>query len=142
MTLLKPATARRPHRVLIARDVRPQHAANEQLRRMLAAERKQIEDRLRETERRYQDLIDTSNELIWSLDARGRWTYVNRKGARMIYGYDPEEMIGHAFRDFLAPEYAERELRTGQPIRKGRHRSPPHMKQSMTVQRSAARASI
>jgi PAS domain S-box-containing protein len=62
-------------------------------------DRKRSEERLRESERKYRDLVETSSDLIWSVDKRGRFTFVNR-AARRIYGYEPEEMLGRPVADF------------------------------------------
>ncbi len=66
-------------------------------------DRKRSEERLRESERKYRDLVETSSDLIWSVDKRGRFTFVNR-AARRIYGYEPEEMLGRPIADFETDE--------------------------------------
>jgi PAS domain S-box-containing protein len=58
---------------------------------------------LRWSESRYRDLVDTSYDLIWSVDLDGRITFVN-KSSKRIYGYEPAEMIGRPYTDFVAPE--------------------------------------
>ncbi|MGZ4203006.1 MAG: PAS domain S-box protein, partial [Thermoleophilaceae bacterium] len=72
-------------------------------------ERKRSEERLRESERKYRDLVETSSDLIWSVDPQGRFTFVNR-AVRRIYGYEPEEMLGRPLTDF-APPGGEAEVR-------------------------------
>jgi PAS domain-containing protein len=62
------------------------------------------------SEERYRDLVENSNELIWSADAFGRWTFVNA-AARRIYGSAPEEMIGRPMTDWMVPGDAARDLR-------------------------------
>jgi PAS domain S-box-containing protein len=66
-------------------------------------DRKRSEERLRESERKYRDLVETSSDLIWSVDKGGRFTFVNR-AARRIYGYEPEEMLGRPIADFETDE--------------------------------------
>jgi PAS domain S-box-containing protein len=66
-------------------------------------DRKRSEERLRESERKYRDLVETSSDLIWSVDKSGRFTFVNR-AARRIYGYEPEEMLGRPVADFETDE--------------------------------------
>lgn len=55
---------------------------------------------LRDSEKGYRELVETSNDLIWSLDAQGRWAFVNAQAAIRIYGYKPQEMLGRPFADF------------------------------------------
>lgn len=57
----------------------------------------------------YRNLVETSSELFWSLDAEGRWTYLNAVGARRIYGRDAADMIGRAQSEVVARELAERD---------------------------------
>ncbi|MGH8687368.1 MAG: diguanylate cyclase domain-containing protein [Burkholderiales bacterium] len=44
-------------------------------------------------------LAETANDLLWSVDLEGRWTYVNPAAARRIYGCDPAEMLGRPMHD-------------------------------------------
>jgi PAS domain S-box-containing protein len=82
-------------------------------------ERKRAEEALTRSERQYRDLVETSHDLIWSVDPDGRWTFVNRRGARAIYGYEPEEMIGRPFTEFLSAEQARRDLEVFARIKGG-----------------------
>jgi PAS domain S-box-containing protein len=82
-------------------------------------ERRRSEERLRESERKYRDLVETSSDLIWSLDAQGRFTFVNR-AARRIYGYEPEEMLGRPATDFAPPSEAKRNRGLFRQILRGR----------------------
>ncbi len=72
------------------------------------SERKAAEAELRRAEARYRDLVETAHDLVWSIDAEGRWLYLNR-ACKSIYGYEPEEMIGRPVADFEDPEFAERD---------------------------------
>ena len=73
--------------------------ANQRLERELA-ERKEAEERLRQSEQRYRRIVDTASEGIWELDEHYATTYVNRRMAEML-GYEPQEMVGRDFREFL-----------------------------------------
>ncbi len=73
-------------------------------------ERHAAERALRKSEAMYRNLVETSNDLIWSVDAAGRWTYLNPAAVRRIYGAQPGEMIGREFRERLAQEVTERDL--------------------------------
>jgi diguanylate cyclase (GGDEF)-like protein/PAS domain S-box-containing protein len=68
---------------------------------------------------RYRRLVETSNDLIWSVDADGRFTFVNDSAARRIYGYSAEEMIGRAFSEFMTPEQALKDLKVFEEIKGG-----------------------
>lgn len=61
------------------------------------------------SEAMYRILVETSSELIWSVDAEGRWSYLNAAGARRIYGRDPAEMVGRAQSEVVARELKERD---------------------------------
>jgi PAS domain S-box-containing protein/putative nucleotidyltransferase with HDIG domain len=73
-------------------------------------ERKQAEDALRESQIKYKNLVETTHDLIWSVDAEGRITFLNR-AAKEIYGYEPEELIGHSFFELMDPQYYHRDLK-------------------------------
>ncbi|AFZ08760.1 multi-sensor hybrid histidine kinase [Oscillatoria nigro-viridis PCC 7112] len=64
--------------------------------------RKLAEIALAESEEKYRHLVETSQDIIWSCNAEGHITFVNQ-AVKQIYGYEPEEMLGCSFSDFLAP---------------------------------------
>ncbi|MCX7962274.1 MAG: PAS domain S-box protein [Burkholderiales bacterium] len=47
----------------------------------------------------YRNLVETSNDLIWSMDTAGRWTYVNPGAVRRIYRCRAEDLLGRDFRE-------------------------------------------
>jgi PAS domain S-box-containing protein len=53
----------------------------------------------REGEKRYRRIVEMTNEGIWTLNAQGRTTFVNRQLAHML-GYEPKEMEGKSVSDF------------------------------------------
>jgi PAS domain S-box-containing protein len=55
---------------------------------------------LQASEQRYRDLVETSVDLIWSIDTAGVITFING-ASRRIYGREPAEMIGRPFLDFV-----------------------------------------
>lgn len=59
--------------------------------------------------RLYRTVLETSGELIWSLDREGRWTSLNPPAARRIYGREPAELLGRPFTEVVANELRERD---------------------------------
>jgi len=54
---------------------------------------------------RYEKMIQTATEGIWTIDGNDLIDFVNERGASIL-GYAPEEMLGRPFSDFLFPEDA------------------------------------
>ena len=73
------------------------------------SERHEAERALRRSEAMYRNLVETSNDLIWSVDAAGRWTYLSPAAARRIYGCPPQELLGREFGEITAQEVLERD---------------------------------
>ena len=44
--------------------------------------------------------METSGDVIWSVDSDARYTYINGPAVEAILGYKAEEMIGRPFTDF------------------------------------------
>jgi len=65
-------------------------------------------EKVQKAEALYRDLVETAHDLVWSMDAEGRWSYLN-KASINLYGYPPNEMIGLPVSDFQHPDYAEQE---------------------------------
>lgn len=72
------------------------------------SERKAAERLLLEAESRYRNLVETAHDLVWSVDARGKWTYLNN-AVENIYGYTPDQMLGRSFLEFQAEESKQRD---------------------------------
>lgn len=56
---------------------------------------------------RYKKLVDAIPEIVFELDGNGVVVCMNRAGAGLL-GYDPEELTGRSFIDFIYPDDAER----------------------------------
>ena len=69
-------------------------------------ERKQAEEALRESEKRFRMLIETMQEGLGVLDENGIITYINNRICEMS-GYPKEELIGRAATDFIDESYLD-----------------------------------
>src|SRR5665647_226245 len=67
------------------------------------SDQKEFEEKLRESENKYRNIVETSVEGIWIFNSVSETTYVNEKMAEML-GYKPEEMIGRFIWDFAYEE--------------------------------------
>ncbi len=67
------------------------------------AERCRIEEALRESEQMIRALVETSREWIWSTDVEGITTFSNPAVERIL-GYQPAELLGRTFFEFLHPD--------------------------------------
>src|SRR5205085_161058 len=66
--------------------------------------RKRIEADLRRSEERYRALIESANDIIYTLALDGQFTSLNRAGER-ITGYTFAELAAQTWRVLVAPEY-------------------------------------
>ena len=64
---------------------------------------REVDEALRESEEKYRDLVENSNEIIYTLDASGTITYIS-PAIRQLGGYEPEEVIGKTSLSFVHPE--------------------------------------
>lgn len=67
-------------------------------------ERKRSEEKLRQSEEKYRNIVETANEGIALLDSEGIISYLNIKMSDML-GYSSEEMIGRPTWNFVATEF-------------------------------------
>ena len=58
---------------------------------------------LRASEEKYRTIVETSNELIFSLDLEGRFTFANR-ALEDVLGYSPDEIIGRHYTELTLPD--------------------------------------
>ncbi|MEK6753686.1 MAG: PAS domain S-box protein [Chloroflexota bacterium] len=66
-------------------------------------ERKLAEEKIQQSEDRYRDLVENSQDLICTHDLEGMILSANPASARLL-GYELDELIGKNLRDFMAPE--------------------------------------
>ena len=70
--------------------------------------RKQIEEELKKSEKRFKDITENTMEWIWEVDANGLYTY-SSPVIEKILGYKPEEVVGKKhFYDFFSPTEKEK----------------------------------
>ena len=79
---------------------------NEELKQEID-ERKQMEDKMRKSRERFQALTESTSDWIWEVDAHGIYTYASPK-IKDLLGYDPEEVIGKTWFDFMPFDEAKR----------------------------------
>jgi len=68
-----------------------------------AVQRERRGEALRESEEKYRELVENSNEIIYTLDPAGNVTYIS-PAVKQIGGYDPEDIIGKPALSFIHPE--------------------------------------
>ena len=69
-------------------------------------EHRQAEEALRQSEKRYRQLLDTLQEGIWVIDQDANTTFVNPRMAEML-GYTVEEMQGRHLYSFMDEQGVE-----------------------------------
>jgi PAS domain S-box-containing protein len=70
-------------------------------------QRRRAEERLRESEARYRQLVEKAQDLFYRTDINGRFTYVNPMASRFI-GFSEEELLGRAFTELVHPDHRPR----------------------------------
>lgn len=66
-------------------------------------EKKEAEEELLESQQKYRELVENINDVIFRLDNKGRFVYIS-PAIKRVAGYEPEEVIGHSFKEFVFPE--------------------------------------
>jgi PAS domain S-box-containing protein len=85
------------------------------------SERDAAEERLRRSESKYRELVETSHDLIWSIDSDGRLSFVNRDAAQRMFGFAPEQIEGRHFTELIPIDRIQgdveafRRARAGEP---------------------------
>jgi len=66
-----------------------------------------LRETIRESQQRFQGLVETLSDWIWEVDQNGAYTYVSPK-AQDLLGYEPKEVLGKTPFDLMPPEEARR----------------------------------
>ena len=67
-------------------------------------ERKRAENALHESENKYRDMVEQINDVIYSIDTNGVFTYISPT-VEIIGGNKPEDMVGHSMSEFIDPSF-------------------------------------
>ncbi|NWF58784.1 MAG: PAS domain S-box protein [Fischerella sp.] len=84
----------------------------QKLQKQLKEQNKQLLWEMQERQRsesKYRRLVETSQDMIWSVDLQGLITFVNA-AVKQIYGHEPEEMLGRPLTDFISPANVAKDL--------------------------------
>ncbi|MBI3947261.1 MAG: PAS domain S-box protein [Armatimonadetes bacterium] len=71
----------------------------------LAIERERADEVLRHAERRFRNLVEEINDVVWETDVDLLLTYAS-PGTRIVFGCEPEEVLGRSPFDLIPPEEA------------------------------------
>ena len=72
------------------------------------SERKQAEEGLRESNKRYKDLLEQTSDWVWEIDTEIKYTYTNPRIFEIMGYSSAAEIIGKTLFDFMKPEEAGR----------------------------------
>ncbi|MGB0127375.1 MAG: PAS domain-containing protein, partial [Rhodocyclaceae bacterium] len=70
-------------------------------------QKKQVEQALLTSERRFQDIVGASADWVWEIDAAQRYSYVSESVADLI-GFTPEQVLGKTPGEFMPADEAPR----------------------------------
>lgn len=92
--------------------------ANALKERQLKQENERIHERLRHSERLHRYMVNSSPDIIYILDGKGRFVFLNNKVEELL-GYKRQELLGRHYTEIVHPDdvalarYAFHERRTG-----------------------------
>ena len=82
-------------------------------------ERKKLKEEIRESEEKYRMLVENADDVIYTVDLDGNFTFFNNKAAEKITGYRIEEWLGKNYRDLAVPGEEERIIKHAREAYKG-----------------------
>jgi diguanylate cyclase (GGDEF)-like protein/PAS domain S-box-containing protein len=62
---------------------------------------------LAKNEEKYRNLVESTTDVIWEIDRKGRYTYISPT-VKALIGYEPQELIGKTPFDLMPPAEAQR----------------------------------
>ena len=81
-------------------------------------ERKRAEEALRESEERYRNLVESISDVIYAINSSGVLTYISPV-VKNTLGYEPDELIGRQFLEFVHKEDHDLLMRRLSELREG-----------------------
>jgi PAS domain S-box-containing protein len=82
-------------------------------------QRQQVEAALIEREEQYRSVVDNVKEVIFQMDAKGLWTFLNPAWSE-ITGFAIADSLGHLFLDYVHPEDRQRSREEFRPLIEGK----------------------
>lgn len=73
-------------------------------------DRMQMEEDLRESEKRYRAVVENASDIVFWIDGTGHITFVNQSGSR-VTEYDKEELIGKNYSTFIRPDMRDEAIK-------------------------------
>lgn len=77
--------------------------------------RKQMEKALRESEKKYSNVVDSIDEILFQTDYDGHWTFLNPAWTK-ITGYSVEESLNQSYLHFIHPDDRELYLQSARQL--------------------------
>src|SRR5262245_35409806 len=68
------------------------------------SDRRRADEKLRASEARYRELVESADDIIYRTDARGRFVYANPVALHVI-GYSESELVGRHYLEMVRPDY-------------------------------------
>lgn len=100
--LQKSEQALREHRDHLQEMVQARTASLEKVNATLARNMKALEA----SEEQFRSLVATIPDIVYRIDSRGRFTFINDAVEKL--GYTPDELIGEHFRKIIIPDYEKK----------------------------------
>ncbi len=71
--------------------------------------------KLKESENRYKDVIESVHEIIFQTDIVGNWSFLNKSWER-VFGFKVEDCLGKPFFGFLHPDDVQKNMDLFEPL--------------------------